>query len=60
MRLATGVGFTKNDESRLFDELKSRLGDECSISLEYCQNLERSSTGKLRFVISDIKSGQID
>lgn len=60
VRLATGVGFTKNDESRLFDELKSRLGDECSISLEYCQNLERSSTGKLRFVISDIKSGQID
>lgn len=42
------------DERRLLDEAYKRLGQEMAIKLEYVTALERSRTGKLRFVISEV------
>lgn len=53
-RIVKREGYSPEDERRLFDEAHKRLGREVTIKLEYVLSLERSRTGKLRFVVSEV------
>jgi len=58
-RIARGSGYGKEDEERLLRETRLRLGDQVSVRIEYVERLERTSSGKLRFVVSKIPEAQI-
>jgi phenylacetate-CoA ligase len=52
--IVKGDGYDLHDEeSYLLAEARKRLGADLNISLEYVDQIKRSRTGKLRFVISD-------
>jgi len=54
MRIVKREGYSDKDEKKLLKETYSRLGD-IDISIKYVNSLERTKTGKLRFVISKTK-----
>ena len=54
MRIVKREGYSDKDEKKLLKETYSRLGD-IDISIKYVKSLERTKTGKLRFVISKTK-----
>lgn len=47
--------YTKNDEEKIISNLKERLGSDIEISIIYVDYIQRTKSGKLRFVISEIK-----
>ena len=55
IRVVRGVKYSKYDEKRLMQEVRKRVGNYADILIEYKEKLERSRTGKLRFVVSEIK-----
>ncbi len=59
MRIVRNSGYSEKDEQRLYSELVKRVGRDTEISIEYVNELKRSKSGKLRFVISDIKEEQL-
>jgi phenylacetate-CoA ligase len=58
IRVVRGQHFTATDEAALLREAAARLG-ATRVRLEYPEQLERSATGKLRFVINRLAEGQI-
>ena len=60
VRVVRGSKYNFEDEKSLLKELRKRVGEDTEIIIEYVDSLFRSSLGKLRFVISDIKEGKID
>lgn len=54
LRVVRGPGFNAATEQDLVHEARMRLGPEVSLSVEYADALPRTSTGKLRFVVSDV------
>ncbi len=53
-RIVKREGYNQADERRLLDEAQKRVGREVSIKVDYVSSLERSHTGKLRFVVSKV------
>lgn len=53
-KIVKASAYTNKDEEKLLNEIKSRLGDEISITLVYVDKIPRTKSGKLRLVISDI------
>lgn len=54
LKIVKREGFGPDDERRLLDEAYKRVGREMAIKVEYVPALERSRTGKLRFVVSEV------
>ena len=46
--------YTKQDEKLIMKEASSRFGIDVEILITYCNGIERTKSGKLKFVISDI------
>jgi phenylacetate-CoA ligase len=46
--------FTVHDEASLLREARLRLGTEVTIDIDYVDDLFRTASGKLRFVVSDV------
>ncbi len=59
IRVVRGHRYTNADEVLLLRELRKRVGEDTEVSIEYVECLERSRTGKLRFVISDAEEGKL-
>jgi phenylacetate-CoA ligase len=59
-RVVRGTNFTEADESVFLQKSHSVLGNEVKVLIEYVDKLERSRTGKLRFIISDISEGKLN
>jgi phenylacetate-CoA ligase len=59
LRIVRRGGYTQADEARLLVEARRRLGEDTEVIVEYPDTLQRSRTGKLRFVISDIQEGHL-
>ncbi|ARN74099.1 phenylacetate--CoA ligase family protein [Oceanicoccus sagamiensis] len=53
-----GGSYKQADEQRLIVETKNRIGDLIDITINYTESLTRSKTGKLRFVVSELKDNQ--
>jgi phenylacetate-CoA ligase len=60
LRIVRGPHYKDTDEGLLLAECFKRVGAETKVSIEYVDGLERSSTGKLRFVVSDIPEAKLD
>jgi phenylacetate-CoA ligase len=59
VRIVPGERYSAAEEERLRRELIMRVGVDTLLSIEYVGRLERSSTGKLRFVVSHVPRGQL-
>ena len=60
LNIVKGSGYDKYDEEKkLVNEARKRLGDNIDIKFNYVENLQRSKTGKLRFVISNLKEANL-
>jgi len=57
VRLVPRAGFGQQDEMRVVDELRKRVGSQIQIVVELTTTLERGPTGKLRFVVSELTDG---
>jgi phenylacetate-CoA ligase len=53
-------GFGQSDEQELLRETAKRVGPETEVRIEYVRSLPRSSTGKLRFVVSELPGASIE
>jgi phenylacetate-CoA ligase len=51
-----GEGYGKTDETVLLEEIAKRLGNDTGVSIEYMKSLERTRAGKLRFVVSSLRT----
>lgn len=60
IRVVRGSNYSEQDESALLREMQKRVGENTEIAVEYVNLLERSRTGKLRFVVSEIPEGQLE
>jgi len=58
-RVVRGKEYTGKDEKMLLREARTRLGNRIEIGIDYVEAIERTSRGKLRFVISKVPSAQI-
>lgn len=60
LRIVRGANYTKADEELATSEVKQRLGKDMRVLIEYVDSVERSHTGKLRFVISELNEASIN
>ena len=60
VRVVKGDKYNLEDEKALLRELKKTVGEDTKIIVEYIDSLARTPSGKLRFIVSDIKEGKID
>ncbi len=59
LRIVRGSGYGDADETRLRREFAQRLGAGTGIDIEYVEQLPRTRSGKLRFVISEMRDNQL-
>ncbi len=59
-RIVRGEGYGPDDERRLLAETALRLGEQVSVQIEYVNRIERSQSGKLRFVVSEIPEARVE
>ncbi|MCF8096167.1 MAG: hypothetical protein K9J79_12495 [Desulfobacteraceae bacterium] len=59
VRIVKNSSYNKADEKQLYQELVKRVGSDTNIEFLYVEKLERSNTGKLRFVLSEISEGKL-
>lgn len=57
--IVRGDRYTDNDERILRQSLKNCLGQDTVVHLNYVEQLTRSKTGKLRFVVSELQEGRL-
>jgi len=60
IRVVRGDRYSKADEVALLSETQKRVGTNIDLRVEYVERLERSSTGKLRCVVSEVLAGQLE
>lgn len=59
VRVMKSPRFTDSDEALLLSELGRRLPADMKVSVEYPADLERTSSGKLRLVVSKVPGGRL-
>jgi phenylacetate-CoA ligase len=60
VRIVPHQNWTQQDARSLRDEFRKRAGPHLDVTFEYCEKLERTATGKLRFVVSSCPAGRLD
>ena len=59
VKIVRRAGFRPDDEAALRREFQVRLGDQARVHFEYVPHLQRSRSGKLRFVVSTLPAGDL-
>jgi phenylacetate-CoA ligase len=59
VRVVKSELYSDKDESMLYREFRKRVGDEAEVQIQYVDYIQRSSTGKLRFVVSEVPEGRL-
>jgi phenylacetate-CoA ligase len=54
VRVVRARDYTSDDERNLLGEIHKRVGDDTAVIIDYEEPLQRSRTGKLRFVVSTV------
>lgn len=54
LRVVKDKNYTGKDEELLMKESSSRFGDDVELMITYCEKVERTKAGKVRFVVSDL------
>lgn len=60
IRVVRGSHYSETDEAMLLSETTKRVGSGTRVAIEYTSVLQRSATGKLRQVVSQIPHGRLD
>ncbi|MBN2474001.1 MAG: phenylacetate--CoA ligase family protein [Pirellulales bacterium] len=60
LRVVRGQAYGPADEQRLLQETRQRLGEQTEVTIEYVDALQRSASGKLRVVVSDLEQGRLE
>lgn len=60
IRIVRANRYSEADERRLLHEFRKRVGENENVNIVYVHALERSKTGKLRFVLSELNTAHID
>jgi phenylacetate-CoA ligase len=61
VRIVKGPGYDEHgEEARLREEMRLRVGAALPLRVEYLDEIPRSRTGKLRFVVSDLAAGRLE
>ena len=58
IRIVKAPGYTSEDEAEILKEARRRLGDSIKIAFAYVDDVQRTATGKFRFVLSKVASKQ--
>lgn len=58
-RVVPGDGYDDNTESAILKNARTRLGGDLDVSVTPVEEIERTNSGKMKFVVSDIKEMQI-
>jgi phenylacetate-CoA ligase len=59
VRVVRGPSYTEASERELLAEIQKRIGADAEVAFEYPSQLERTATGKLRFVVSRLAGGRL-
>jgi phenylacetate-CoA ligase len=59
IRIVKDSGYSKSDEQDILAEARLRLGSSMKVRFEYVDEIERTSNGKFRFIISNLKDSAI-
>ncbi len=59
LRVAKGKGYSVSDEAALLSVAHKHIGHDMDISVEYVDAIERTPSGKLRHVRSELADGQL-
>ena len=59
LRIVKGQCYTDRDEQELLKETHKRVGDDMEIIVRYVDAIERTSAGKLRFVVSELNQNRV-
>ncbi len=54
VRIVRNAAYTEEDEKKLYCELIKRVGEDTEIEIVHVNELQRTRTGKLRFVVSEV------
>jgi len=54
VRVVRDASFRPEDEQALLDNTRERLGADIEVTFDYVARIERTGTGKFRFIVSDI------
>lgn len=54
VRVVKDAGYGSEDEHALLENAHERLGTTIGITFDYVDRIERTSTGKFRFIVSDV------
>jgi phenylacetate-CoA ligase len=60
IRVVRGEQYGGDDEDAIVRETVKRLGTETEVTIEYLDELPRTATGKLRFIVSDLAEASIE
>ncbi len=59
IRVVRSHNYSETDERALLQATRRRVGDSANVRIEYTDELPRSATGKLRFVVSELLDSKI-
>ena len=54
LKVVKDKNYTEKDEDLLLKEASSRFGNDVELKITYCDKIERTQAGKVRFVVSDL------
>lgn len=57
IRVVPGIGYSDKDTQHLLSEFKKRLGEEVKVRVTKVNELERTKSGKFKWVVSHVSSG---
>ena len=60
LRIVEGEAYDEESEAKVLREARKRLGEEIDIDIEYRDQIPTTDSGKLKFVVSDIESMQLE
>lgn len=55
LRIVKESGYSSKDENQIMDKAKAYLGSDVSIIISYCDVIEKTAAGKVRFVVNDLE-----
>jgi len=59
IRIVKDRAYSKGDEAEILHEARQRLGSTISIEFDYVDEIERTSNGKFRFIVSNINKSAL-
>ncbi len=55
LRVVKDVNYNENDENLLLREACSRFGKDVELIINYCDGIERTRSGKVKFIVTELK-----